>query len=258
VPTHLALLALGALALASCGDDGPPDAAPQPSITAQSTGTTQVSGEQPARIHPPIDRDTAVASAIDIRAAGCGPRVRFGSGTAITEDLILTAAHVVSGADDVEVIDSTGITSGATVVLFDPDDDVAVLRSASPVGKPTQLRAEPAREEEVGIVVLTRLAADTVETEIIDVRVLRPVNILTTDIYLDKDVEREGFEVTAPIEPGDSGAMVHLPGGGVGIIWARSTDHEDRAWAVNIPDVLLDLDARSALQTQVEDGRCAG
>ncbi|MBG7605249.1 MAG: trypsin-like peptidase domain-containing protein [Actinobacteria bacterium] len=242
----------GALALAACGDDGPPDAAPQDSVI------TQVNRDQTTTIPPSIDRDAAVAAAIDIRAAGCGPRVRFGSGTSIPDDLILTAAHVVSGASDIEVIDSTGFATEAAVVFFDPDLDVAVLRPSTPAGEPIQMRAEPAREQEIGIVVLSRLIADTVETEIIDVRVLRQVNILTTDIYLDKDVERDGFEVTAPIEPGDSGAMVHLPGGGVGIIWARSTDNEDHAWAVNIPDILLDPDARGALQTQVDNGQCTG
>jgi S1-C subfamily serine protease len=250
--TQLALLVLGALALASCGDDGPPDTAAQESLTAH------IGEEQTTTIPPSVDRDAAVAAAIDIRAAGCGPRVRFGSGTAIPDDLILTAAHVVSGVDDIEVIDSTGFATGAKVVFFDPDLDVAVLRPASPLGEPIQIRAEPAREQEVGIVVLSRLIADAVETEIIDVHVLRPVNILTTDIYLDKDVEREGFEVTAPIEPGDSGAMVHLPGGGVGIIWARSTDNEDHAWAVNIPEIVLEANERSALGSQVDNGRCTG
>ena len=247
---QLALLVSGALALAACGDDGPPDVAPQDSVI------TQVNRDQTTTIPPSIDRDAAVAAAIDIRAAGCGPRVRFGSGTSISDDLILTAAHVVSGASDIEVIDSTGFATEAAVVFFDPDLDVAVLRPSTPAGEPIQMRAEPAREQEIGIVVLSRLIADTVETEIIDVRVLRQVNILTTDIYLDKDVERDGFEVTAPIEPGDSGAMVHLPGGGVGIIWARSTDNEDHAWAVNIPEIVLDPDERSALREQVDNGPC--
>ena len=247
---QLALLVSGALALAACGDDGPPDVAPQDSVI------TQVNRDQTTTIPPSIDRDAAVAAAIDIRAAGCGPRVRFGSGTSIPDDLILTAAHVVSGASDIEVIDSTGFATEAAVVFFDPDLDVAVLRPSTPAGEPIQMRAEPAREQEIGIVVLSRLIADTVETEIIDVRVLRQVNILTTDIYLDKDVERDGFEVTAPIEPGDSGAMVHLPGGGVGIIWARSTDNEDHAWAVNIPEIVLGADERSALREQVDNGPC--
>ena len=37
---------------------------------------------------------------------------------------------------------------------------------------------------------------------------MRTVNIDTTDIYLDADVTRPGFEVAADVEPGDSGAVV--------------------------------------------------
>jgi len=246
---RVALAVCGALVLTSCGDDGPPGS------TAGTVSPVQISDVK-ITTPVPIDRDAAVAAAIDVRAAGCGPRVRFGTGTAIPDGLILTAAHVLAGAEFVEVIDSTGTAAEASVVLFDPDLDVAVLRANSPSGTAIQLRAAAAREDETGIVVLTRLIDDTMEIEIIDVRVLRPVNILTTDIYLEQDVEREGFEVTAPIEPGNSGAMVHLPGGGVGIIWARSNDNEDRAWAVNTPDILLDPDERMALHEPVDVSPC--
>jgi hypothetical protein len=233
--------AVGAVALASCGDDGP-----------SGSSTTTV-----ATIMA-IDSDVAVASAIDVRASGCGPRVRFGSGTTIANDLILTAAHVVAGTDDVEVIDTDGDTAAAEVVFFDPDLDLAALRPALPIGEPAPLRAIPARADEVGIIVLPRLIADVVETEIVDIRVIRQVTIRTTDIYLDNDVERKGFEVAAPIEQGDSGAVVHLPGGGVGVIWARSTENADRAWAVNIPDPLLDPTTRSELLEPVDNGTCSG
>ncbi|RLE21421.1 MAG: hypothetical protein DRJ50_09250 [Actinobacteria bacterium] len=232
-----------ALLMASCAGDSPDNSTAQPAATT---------------VPVLVDRDAAMASAIDVRAAGCGPRVHFGNGTTIADNLILTAAHVVAGSEDVEAIDSTGSAVAANVVLFDPDLDFAILRSETPVGIPMQLRAEPARQDEEGIIVLTRLVAGVMETEVIDVSVLRQVNILTTDIYLDQDVERDGFEVSASIEPGDSGAMVHLPGGGVGLIWARSTDNADRAWALNTPEVLLDPLDQDSLRDAVDVGPCTG
>jgi hypothetical protein len=239
--TRWVVAVTAAVALASCGDDG----ASAPS--ANSVADIVV-----------IDSDAAFASAIDVRASGCGPRVRFGSGTTIANDLILTAAHVVAGTDEVEVIDTDGNTAAAEVVFFDPDLDLAALRPAVPIGEPAPLRATPARADEEGIIVLPRLIADVVETEIVNVRIIRQVTIRTTDIYLDNDVERKGFEVAAPIEQGDSGAVVHLPGGGVGVIWARSTENADRAWAVNIPDPLLDPTARNELLEPVDNGTCPG
>ena len=232
-----------ALLVASCASDGSDISTTQPVAT-----TVPVS----------INRDAATASAIDVRASGCGPRVHFGNGTTIADNLILTAAHVVAGAEDVEVIDSTGKPVAATVVLFDPDIDIAVLRSETLAGMPVHLRAEPARQDEEGLIVLTRLSSDIVETELIEVSILRPVNIVTTDIYLEQEVERDGFEVSASIESGDSGAMVHLPGGGVGIIWARSTENADRAWAVNIPDAVLALAEQDSLLDPVGVGPCIG
>ena len=82
-------------------------------------------------------------------------------------------------------------------------------------------------------------------TPLVDLRVLRTVNIRTTDIYLDDPVERPGFEIEATIDPGDSGALVVLPGGGVGVIWARSNEREQRAWAVDLPSELVDPGVRA-------------
>lgn len=245
-----AIAIIAALALASCGDDGPSSSS-SPSVT-----TIEAEGEPATTI--PVDRDAAVASAIDVRASGCGPRVRFGTGTRIADELIVTAAHVVAGAGEVKVVDSSGATTTAEVVFFDPDLDIAALRPSNSVGTPIELRRELARAGESGIIVLARLVAGVLEIEIVDVRILRRVNIRTTDIYLDNDVERDGFEVAAQIKSGDSGALVHLPGGGVGIIWARSTANADRAWAVNIPDLLLDPTTRGALVHPVDNGACSG
>jgi len=126
------IVVVGTVVLASCGDDGP-------SESSESTIATVAA----------VDRDAAIASAIDIRASGCGPRVQFGSGTSIFDGLIVTAAHVVAGADKVEVIDTNGETVTTDVVFFDPDLDVAALRPAAPVGIPVALRTDRARADEV-------------------------------------------------------------------------------------------------------------
>ena len=92
--------------------------------------------------------------------------------------------------------------------------------------------------------------------ELLEVEVRRDVIVRTTDIYRAADVERPGVELAATLEPGDSGAMVHLPGGGAGIVWSRSTTDPDRAWVVDLPAVVLDHDERRALTTPVDTGPC--
>jgi S1-C subfamily serine protease len=198
-----------------------------------------------------IATDAALAGSIRIEAAGCGPTERNGMATAIDDGLLVTAAHVVAGADTVEVVDAGGRRSTAAVVTFDPVLDIAALRAADAHVASVPIRQERAATDERGAVVVSDVddALDWVE-----VTVVRRATIETTDIYRDTDVSRSGFEIEASIEPGDSGAAVHLPGGIAGIVWARSTVNPDRAWAIDIPDHFLDEAA--AADSPVDTGPC--
>jgi S1-C subfamily serine protease len=200
-----------------------------------------------------IDPESALASAVHVEAEGCGPRIRLGMGTTISDGLVVTAAHVVGGADRVEVVDAEGNRVRADVVMFDPDLDVAAVRPRPATGSPAILRTEPVRPGDAGVVVVPR--ADGAD-ELLPVTVLRSVTVRTTDIYLDAAVERPGFEIDAPIEPGDSGSMVHFADGAAGVVWARSTTRAERAWAVTLPGDLLDASRRRSLVDVVDTGPC--
>jgi hypothetical protein len=205
---------------------------------------------------PTLDTPAAVAAAIDVRANGCGPRISFGTGTVINGGDIVTAAHVVAGSTSVEVIDGNGARAAAAVVLFDPDLDLAVLRPASAVGAPLTIRSMEARENEVGVLVRIRELDGVMEIEQIDVRVIREANIATTDIYLDRKVVRDGFEIDSSVDTGDSGAMVVLPGGGAGVVWARSNRVDGHAWAIDLPAGVIDGTALTAELAPVDVGQC--
>lgn len=230
-------------------------ASDDPDGTATPTDTS--TGVAPSTTWPSLDRDAATAAALEVRVDGCGPRVALGSGSMIDVDLAVTAAHVVAGSDGVEVIDADGRSSAAEVVRFDPELDLAVLRTRDPVGAPIGWRSEPATAGELGVIVLPRRDDGTVVVEVAEVEVIRPVRIDTTDIYLEVDVVRDGFELAADVDPGDSGGVVVLPGGAVGVVWARSNVRENRAWAVDLPaDLAADLDDPDRLTTPVDVGPC--
>jgi hypothetical protein len=142
------------------------------------------------------------------------------------------------------------------VILFDPNLDLAVLRPANRIGTPLQLRPDRARAGEVGIVVLPRLLGDEVDIEVADVTVVRSVDIDTTDILRDHDVVRPGFEIEGSIDPGDSGSMVVVPGGGVGIVWARSNQRANRAWAIDLPEGVIDGSTLEGPRGPVDVGSC--
>lgn len=208
------------------------------------------------RVQPDIDTlDVARTAAIGVRAGGCNPSDDIGSGSMIDADLALTAAHVVAGATDVRVVDADGAPHAADVVMFDPELDIAVLRTAQPIGTPLTVGA-PAESDDRGAIVTFR--GDEPRSLVTSrVSVVRTVDIDTTDIYLDRDVTRAGFEVSAEIETGDSGAVVVLPGGiAAGMIWAKSTQRDGRAWAVDLPRELGDADHRSSLIDPVAVGDC--
>ena len=199
--------------------------------------------------------DDAIASAVRVEAQGCGPRTRLGTGTTIDDGVVITAAHVVAGADRVSVVGADGRRATAEVVAFDPILDIAALLPATPVARPVVRRSTPVAADDVGVVVVARAddATNSVIMESVTVEVARTVMIRTTDIYLDADVERPGFEIEASIEPGDSGAMVHFPAGVAGVVWARSTIDPDRAWAVSLPP---DLVTRRPADEPVDTGPC--
>jgi len=205
---------------------------------------------------PVLDTQSAVAAAIDVRADGCGPRIGFGTGTVIDGGDIVTAAHVVAGSTSVEVIDRDGARAAAEVVLFDPALDLAILRPASALGTPLTIRPMQARRNEVGVLVRIRERDGVMEVEQIDVRVVREANISTTDIYIEREVVRDGFEIESSVDTGDSGAMVVLPGGGAGIVWARSNRVDGRAWAIDLPSGVIDGTALTAEIAPVDVGQC--
>jgi S1-C subfamily serine protease len=98
-----------------------------------------------ARVPPPTrgilaDRDVQAAheSVVRVRGTACGLAVE-GSGWVARGNLVVTNAHVIAGQDDttVEPLDGDGLD--ATPVVFDPRNDIAVLRVP-------ELRARPLRQ----------------------------------------------------------------------------------------------------------------
>jgi S1-C subfamily serine protease len=224
----LLLVAFG-VALTSCGAD---------SNTA-TTGT--------------LDTSTIVEATLRVRASGCGPRTGLGTGTSIGDGLVVTAAHVVGGATEVELVDHRGEVTPADVVWFDPALDVAALRPVVAPSRSVVLRDTPAAEGDSGMIAIP--SADN-SIELREIEVEQRATILTTDIYRDTDVRRPGLRIAATVEPGNSGAMVHLPDGGVGIVWSRSAERADQAWTVDLPDELVQRKTRSELVEPVDIGPC--
>ncbi|MEI8241477.1 MAG: trypsin-like peptidase domain-containing protein, partial [Actinomycetota bacterium] len=77
---------------------------------------------------PRSDADLALGATVRVEAEGCSMRPVVGSGSFVADQLVLTVAHVVAGAIDVDVILPDGTEKQTTVVGIDRRKDLAVLR----------------------------------------------------------------------------------------------------------------------------------
>jgi hypothetical protein len=100
------------------------------------------------------DVQRAHASVVKILGHACGLAVQ-GSGWVARPGIVVTNAHVVAGEDDTTVEPDGGDGMDATAVVFDPHNDVAVLRvpaleapslaqrTGAPVGAPVAILGYP-------------------------------------------------------------------------------------------------------------------
>jgi S1-C subfamily serine protease len=102
---------------------------------------------------PAIARDPEIAAArtsvVRVRGFACGLGIE-GSGWIVRRGLVVTNAHVVAGVGSPTVDRRDGHASTATVVAFDAQNDVAILRVPGLKGRPLPL-ADPERGESAAI-----------------------------------------------------------------------------------------------------------
>jgi len=80
----------------------------------------------------------AAPSVVRVLGTACGLGVE-GSGWVAEPEIVVTAAHVVAGEDDTEVVEFDGHGLAAQIVGFDPHDDIAVLRVPGLDARPLRL-----------------------------------------------------------------------------------------------------------------------
>jgi hypothetical protein len=96
---------------------------PAPSIVGPAT---PVAAPDPSIASDP-DVIRAGASVVRVLGTACGLGVE-GSGWVAAPGLVVTNAHVVAGEDDTTVTTQEGASLDATPVLYDPENDLALLR----------------------------------------------------------------------------------------------------------------------------------
>jgi S1-C subfamily serine protease len=149
----------------------------------------------------------------------------------------MTNAHVVAGVGSPSVQTVDGRTLPATVVLYDPERDVAVLLVpgldltplpfAGPLssGQPAVVAGYP---ENGGF---TPRAARVREVQ--DAR--------GPDIYQNRQVTRQIYALYATVQPGNSGGPLLTTSGGVaGVVFAAAIDDPKTGYALTAQEVAPD------------------
>ena len=147
-----------------------------------------------------------------------------GSGFIISENKILTAFHVVSGAEEITITFQNGITRTGTIEVSDYDLDIAVMTLDKPVDVPALklARIENIRLGDFVLAVGSPLGLDSsVSTGIIS-------NIERNSLF-QNPLQRNLIQTDAAVNPGNSGGpLVNLNGDVVGIIQLRPDVAGDR------------------------------
>jgi S1-C subfamily serine protease len=198
--------------------------------------------------------DPAVFSTVKILGTACDSE-QEGSGFVVGPGLVATNAHVVAG----EGSGNTQVWIGnnaynATPVLFDPDFDLAVLRTDAPLG--------PALTISPNLVARGTQAAvlgypEDGSLNIGAAGVTEEVTAIGKDIYNSGSVTRGVYALDANVEPGNSGGPLLGPGGQViGVVFSRSTVYQEVGYALTSPGVLSRVQEAQQRHSAVSTGPC--
>lgn len=203
------------------GDHAFPDVF-SPLQSAPDVGPPPVNTEISPEVH-----DLVVASTVKITGQACR-KIQEGSGFVAAPDIVVTNAHVVAGEDETSVERSDGRKMAATVVAFDPDRDLAVLRVPG-INRPP-LRLAVGEEDLEGAVYGHPGGGDL---RAAPAAIRDRVTALGRDIYDQHQTRRDVFILAASLRPGDSGgALVNTDGAVVGVAFAIAPDRPETAYAL--------------------------
>jgi len=190
-----------------------------------------------------------VASTVKIEGQACS-RIQEGSGFVAQEGIVVTNAHVVAGEDVTEVIRPDGSRASASVLVFDPDRDLAVL-AVPDVGAPPL----PIGDIEVGGTGAVFGYPGGGPLDISPFAVREEVEALGRDLYGRRDTRRQVLVLASELAPGDSGAPVVDPGGNVvGVAFAIAPDQPGTAYALAVEELSAALAAPRG--SSVDTGPC--
>lgn len=206
---------------------------------------------------PAVLKQAGVVSAHDSivkvvgNAPSCGKQIE-GSGFVYSSQHVMTNAHVVGGVTHPTVqIGGEGKLYRATVVLFDPTSDVAVLYVPGLPSAPLSFDTSGASGDNA---VVAGFPEDGPFTPVA-ARIRQEIEAQGQDIYQRGQATRDIFSLFAQVLQGNSGGPLLTSTGKVyGVVFAKSLEDSSTGYALTAnqvaPDAKLGQDATAAVDTQ--------
>jgi len=223
---------------------------------------TDLTQEHPAPVAAP---DSAVARLPAVRAAAastlkvvgtapsCSRRIE-GSGFVFAPHRVMTNAHVLAGVSDPRVyVDGSGVGYPATVVVFDPRTDVAVLWVPGLDLAPLSFGGPAAAGTDAAAIGYPGDGPLTVSPA----RVRGTTRAIGQDIYGSGQIVRSIYALRAQVRPGNSGGpLVGVDGRVLGVIFAASRNDPSTGYALTADQVAPAVSAGQSATGAVSTGRC--
>jgi S1-C subfamily serine protease len=207
-----------------------------PSIFASIVAPTLPVTVAPTRLGPLVTSVGSPSDVLKVLASGNCSRVQEGTAFFVSSHDAVTNAHVVAGESRISVNGAP-----ASVVLFDPSYDIAILRvdslDESPLTFLSGTAAVGASARVVGFPLdATRTAAPGyIEGDI---------TVQGRDIYDQRLLTRTYEVIEVNVQPGNSGSPVLVGSDVAGVIESKSLSQASTAYA--IPDAVVEADLAHA------------
>ncbi|SDN33106.1 MarP family serine protease [Allokutzneria albata] len=201
---------------------------------------------------PVVQRVRASVLKVRGRASSCA-RALEGTGFVIAPQRVMTNAHVVAGTDKVTIEVGRG-DFDATVVLYDPQTDVAILDVPDLKAPVLPWASTDAKPGEDGVVVGYPLDGPYTPSA---ARVRDRINLRGPDIYEARTVVRDVYTIRAKVRSGNSGGPLIDPNGRVlGVVFGAAVDDHETGFVLTAKEVADELAAAPRLFSRVSTGTC--
>jgi len=182
-------------------------------------------------------------------AEACSRRIE-GSGFLYARERVMTNAHVIAGVKKPKV-EVDGKQFSSTVVVFDPDRDIAVLYVPGLLREPLAFTSAASTGDSAIVVGYPQDGPFRADSA----RIRGTQSAKGPDIYQRKTVVREIYSLRARVRPGNSGgALIDTKGGVYGVVFAAAADDPQTGYALTArevaPDALSGRRATTPVSTQ--------